>query len=71
MMKIHGKEVPASLFKFYMADAIIPKLEFIRVALGMQNNSEVFSKLVLHVYGELKQFQDWHDKKAAEGDPEC
>lgn len=64
MMKLKGQEIPVSLYKFYMADALVEKTEFLKHQLRIANNSELFSKLVLHVYGEVKQFQEWQEQQA-------
>lgn len=70
-MKFNGNEIPASIFKFYMADALLPQIEYLKQHLNIKTNSELFSKLILHVYGEVQQFQKWQEQQSKEEDPEC
>lgn len=64
MIKSKGKEIPISIYKFYLHDSLTEIIEYLKPALECKTNTELFTKVLCHVYGEMRQFKDWQEQQA-------
>lgn len=60
MMKFEKKEYPVSMFKVFVHDSILDRLEWVREKLEARNNVEAFAICVNGIYNQLQALDEYH-----------